>query len=483
MSAYRHGVYVSQLPTSIIPPRRVDCAIPVVVGAAPAHLIEEGQTGPVNQPVLAYSHAEAVTALGYSDDWAAYGLCEFVYSQFVLHAAGPVILINVFDPARHKTAVTAEAVSFSGGRANLAHAGLVAAPVVKSADGQTTHAAGADYHVDPIAGVIRLSEGSAIAAGATVAVDYVYGDPSKLTADDVIGGIDAATGAASGLELVDQIFPRFGLLPGLIVAPGWSRHPLVAAVMAAKAANVNGHFRAMAVVDVDSGPDGAAKYADVAAWKAQNNYADNNMIVCWPKVALAGKEFWLSTQVAGRIAATDADNGGVPFESPSNKALEINGAVAAGQAVWLGPAEANYLNSQGVVTALNWNGSWRLWGNRTGCYPANTDVKDAFIGIQRMFCWLGNEFILTFWQKVDRPITRRLVETIVDSYNIRLNGLAAREAILGGRVEFLRAENPASELMDGAITFHLYVTPPSPAREINGLIEYDPGYLAVLFGN
>ena len=35
MTVYKHGVYARQLPTGVIPPRRVDSAIPVVVGTAP----------------------------------------------------------------------------------------------------------------------------------------------------------------------------------------------------------------------------------------------------------------------------------------------------------------------------------------------------------------------------------------------------------------------------------------------------------------
>ena len=483
--SYNHGIYVSQLPTAIIPPRRIDSAIPVVVGAAPVHMISEDETGPVNTPVLAYSYAEAVQALGYNDDWANYNLCEFMYSQFALYALAPVVFINVFDPAVHQTAVAAEEQTFSGGKITLAHAGLVSAPVVKSSDGETTYAAGTDYEVDLITGTISLTDESTIAADATVKVDYSYGDPSLIDADDIIGGVDAGTGAVSGLELVDQVFPRFRVLPGLILAPGWSHNPLVAAVMATKAANINsGHFHCFAVVDIDSSDAGVTKYSDAPAWKNTNNYVDNNMIVCWPKIELEDKEFWLSTQVAGRIGRTDADNGDIPFESPSNKLLEMNGLIlAGGDEVVLGPDQGNYLNGQGIVTATNWIGGWRLWGNRTGAYPANTDVKDSFISIQRMFLWMGNEFVLTFWQKVDKPLNRRLIETIVDSYNIRLNGLTAREAILGGRVEFLRDENPDTELMDGAVTFHLYATPPPPAREINALLEWDVSYLSALFGS
>ena len=482
MTVYKHGVYAQQLPTSIVPPRRIESAMPVVVGTAPVHMIREGFTGPVNEPRLIYSHTEAVTTFGDSEDWAAYTLCEFTFSQFRLYALAPVVFINVFDPTVHKTAVTGEAKTFAEGKVTLAHPGLVAAPVVKSQDGATTYAAGTDYTVDLIAGVIHLVDGGAIEAGATVQVDYTYGDPSLVDSDDIIGGIDAGTGDKSGLELIDDVFPRYRLMPGLICAPGWSQDPVVGAVMSTKAANINGLFRCMAVVDVPSDAAGCTKYSDVTQWKNTNNYIDNTMIVCWPKIKLGDKVFWLSTQAAGLMGRVDAGNDDVPYESPSNKNLEMNGAVLAdGSEVWLGHQEGNYLNSQGIVCARNGGSGWVLWGNRTGCYPGITDVKDAYIPIQRMFNWLGNEFILTFEQKTDKPINKRLIETIIDSYNIRLNGLAARQFILGGRVEFQQDENPITDLMDGIINFHLYVTPPSPAREITALIEYDPGYLSVLF--
>ena len=56
-----------------------------------------------------------------------------------------------------------------------------------------------------------------------------------------------------------------------------------------------------------------------------------------------------------------------------------------GREVDLGLETANYLNGQGIVTALNWTGGWRAWGNRTGAYPDNTDVKDKFISVRRIF--------------------------------------------------------------------------------------------------
>ena len=139
-----------------------------------------------------------------------------------------------------------------------------------------------------------------------------------------------------------------------------------------------------------------------------------------------------------------------------------------------------------MLTALNFIGGWKAWGNRTGVYPASTDPKDSFIPIRRMFNWIQNELILTYWQKVDGPVNRRLIDTVIDSYNIRLNGLAAPSvgALVGenNRVEFLESENPATDLIDGKVRFHVYVTPPTPAEQIDFIVEYDPSNLTSLFG-
>ena len=182
------------------------------------------------------------------------------------------------------------------------------------------------------------------------------------------------------------------------------------------------------------------------------------------------------------MAQVDGDHDSVPYKSPSNENLQMNAAVAGGEEIWLDPQQANYLNGQGIITALNFEGGWKLWGNRTAAYPANTDVKDSFLPTRRMFNWVSTTLVLTSWQYVDYPIRRRFVDTILDTFNIWLNGLTAKEYILGGRVEFLESENPTTDLMDGIIRFHCYVTPPSPAREIGFYVEYDPAYIQTLFG-
>jgi hypothetical protein len=95
-----------------------------------------------------------------------------------------------------------------------------------------------------------------------------------------------------------------------------------------------------------------------------------------------------------------------------------------------------------------------------------------------MFGWVGNSLILSYWSKVDKKMTRRLIDSIVDSVNIWLNSLVAEEKLLGGRVEFLDEENSTTALMAGKAVFHIYLTPPSPMKECEFVLEYDTDYVS-----
>ena len=77
--AFRHGVYKSEVPTSLVSPVQTESGLPVIVGTAPIHLAsDEEALLNVNKPQLIYSYSEAVRLFGYSDDWGKYALCEFI---------------------------------------------------------------------------------------------------------------------------------------------------------------------------------------------------------------------------------------------------------------------------------------------------------------------------------------------------------------------------------------------------------------------
>jgi phage tail sheath protein FI len=481
---FYHGIKVSENVTTVATPLVAPSGIPFVIGTAPVQSVSAGK---VNVPVLASSYAEAVAALGYSDDWAKYTLCEFMYAHFKLYGMSPVILLNVLDPAAAamKEAVAAADKAVASKQIKLSIDAIASTVVVKAAGGAgSAYVLDEDYSLlyDGEYLIIEVLSGGDIYTAESLSVAYSKIKIAGVTATEIVGGYDTSTKLTTGLECINQVLAMFGVVPDIIAAPGWSHNSTVAAAMAAKAAGINDMFTAKALIDVLATSAGADHYSEVAAWKATNNITDKTQILCWPMVSLGGKAFHLSTHVAGLLAQVDTANG-CPYESPSNKRLQADSIVTDDgdgtyTEVVLTLGEANILNATGVVTALNWLTGFVLWGNYTAAYPASTDVKDYMIPVSRMFTWEAATLIYTFWSKLDKPLTKVLISSIVDSENIRLNGLTAAGYILGGRIEFVDSENPLTDLMAGKAKFHIYLTPPSPFQEGHFVLEYDATYLS-----
>lgn len=465
----KHGVYVSEQATSAATPVVVETGVPFFIGASPLQNAENPATPGV--PVLCTSWNEAVSKLGYSDDWDTYPLCEAMYSHFKLFNVSPAIFVNLLDTSTMKQAVAAADKALTAKKVSLTKTAIPGSVVVKAQGGQgAAYVLDTDYalyFVDEVLTVELLPDSTHYAEGnLNIAYDVVT--PAGVTKALV----------ASKIDTVDLCMSTINLIPDLIVAPGYSDDTAVAAVMAAKAEAINGMFRAKAIVDLSTAASGGADtYDEVVALKNNNNFTDENQIVCWPLVKLGDMVFHLSTQVAGVIASTDAEYG-APYVSPSNKGLQCDGLVTMdGSEVILSLEQANILNGGGIVTGLNFMGGFKVWGNYTACYPTNTDVKDYFIPVSRMIDFVGNTLIRTFWGKLDLPMNRRLIDTILDSCNIWLNGLTGSGYILGGRCEMLDSENPQTNLMAGIVKLHIFVTPPSPAQEIDFVLEYDAAYV------
>lgn len=223
------------------------------------------------------------------------------------------------------------------------------------------------------------------------------------------------------------------------------------------------------------------KYQDVNSYKNSNSLVDARLVLCWPKVGLGSRVFHLSTFAAAQMALTDATHDQIPYESPSNKIIPCDKAVVDdGTPVYLSKAEANVLNSYGVVTALQFTG-WRLWGSRTSIYPSSTDPKDNFVPCRRMMDWVANELTLNFFSRLDAPINKKLVNDVLNQANQWLNGLTARGALLGGQVSFRAEDNSTTDLADGKIRFHVALGLVTPARSITFTLEFDVNYLNNLF--
>lgn len=479
--SYMHRISTSELATALTVPMTSDASLRVVVGTAPINLAEDPAAA-VNVPILANSYKEAVSQLGYSDDYDSYNLCEMMYYSFQVYSVAPIIFINVLDPTKHKKSYTNASLAVAKSAATIEESGLMLDTLVVKASSKTL-AKDTDYvaafNDDGYVEITLLASGAG-ASATTLDVSADQLDPSKVTKKDIIGGYDSTTGKDTGIEAIRSVYPKLGMVPGLLLAPGWTTDAEVAAALTAKTEDLNGLFTCEAVIDMDTTT--VKKYTDLKAAKESMGVQNKHAIMLWPKIKFGSKIYNYSTVWATMTAQCDGDHGDVPYKSPSNETLSASAAVLAdGTEVLLDIPQAEVVNSYGIVTAMNDNG-WKSYGNNTSIYPSSTDPKDRWIACRRMMSWYRNHFILTFKQKVDEPASYRLVESVVDSENIYLNSLKASGAIAGGSIAFNESDNPVTEIMNGHIKFTTKVGFWPPAEWIEDEITFDPNLVTAALG-
>jgi len=485
-----YGISVNQVPTSLIPPVKVDGSLPMAFGCAPIHRIADSAERARAMPgniVLCYTDTEAGEMLGIMsarDDFRKWGLSEVAFSSFKLYGKAPVIFANIFDPNKHFKVKTDEVVAFSLDTAALSVGDILNTITLKDNE-NTVYVEGTDYTINKITAIITVIEDStlaaAITAGKTFTASYNYAAPELVTADDIIGGYDVVTGVTSGLELVELAFPRFRMVPGILLAPNFSHEPVVAMIMAAKCEGINAVFNCVAYADLPT--DTLTKYGDVPGYKAKTGLTSKNLYLCWPKVKVGSRLMNLSTHAAGATAAEDRVRSDIPYSSPSNTNIQCEAVVTDdGAEVSLSIPQANFLRGNGITTVLNFTLGNTLWGAYTAAYPGNTDSKDSFISSRRMLAWYGNRLVLTWWQKVDDPNNNRLIQTIANSEQMNLNALMAVGALAPGSTISARPEdNNTLSLMAGTLSFHVMLGLILPAQLIKFDLEFDPELLQNIF--
>ena len=287
-----------------------------------------------------------------------------------------------------------------------------------------------------------------------VNVKYRVIDTTLITNDDIINALDK----------IEAVVGKYNLDISTIIAPGYD----VAAALAAEAKKLD----AMAISDVEG--------SDIEQAVENKKISHANLIMCYPKVALSGKEYFLSTHLAALMAIVDADNGDIPYVSPSNKNLSIDSTVANGAEIFITQEKAELLSAAGIVTAIAQGGGYRAWNNYTAV-GNDEDFKDRWISVRRMINYIKNYFKRTYFQNLDNPINLRQIDGILQSANLYLASLTAQGILLGGELFFNEADNPATSLMEGKLNFNLQIMPPPPAESINIGIQINPDYLTNLF--
>lgn len=248
MSNYKHGIRTRRLATQPAVPITSDGCIQCVVGTAPVNLAENPYDT-VNKPFMFHSKPAAVAGLGYSADFKNYTLCQSMYASFDVFAVAPVIMINVLDPSKHVKAELSKTYKVENGKIRIEETGILLDKLQIGSAGESDNVY--EPEKDYIASfgtdgtvTVAVVAGGAAAAEESLKATYVQLDPEAVTYEDVIGSYDTKTKKRTGMELIGRVHQRFGVVPSLLLAPGWSHITAVNLALNAKAQLISSLFTA-----------------------------------------------------------------------------------------------------------------------------------------------------------------------------------------------------------------------------------------------
>ena len=482
---YKHGTY-GEFAESIAGVATQSGTLAVYVGVAPVNLIRGWEdAGVVNEPVKLTDFAAAKRYMGYSSNWAGFTLCEAFKVHFDNTAgnAGPIVAINVLDPTLHKKASeTTQQITFANGRATIQSDTIILDTLVLAEKME-----GVDFTVDYnwTTGQVIIDSIAEVPITGQVQATFSEVDLSKITKTEIIGGVTAG-GEYSGLGVIGLVYPKYNLIPNLIVAPGWSQDPEVYNAMITAATKINGHWDAFVVADIPLESTDTIEKA--IAWANDNSYKNERTKVGWPMAPLTfgGMAHW-STLYTWRQLLVDAGHNGIPMETASNKAIPVTGQYFGEESKNRGfdQTRANELNAEGISTLVFWGGQWVLWGGHTAAYRfgAVNDKRVIFDNNIRMMMYITNDFQQEWALTIDSPMTVAMAETIKNREQEKADALVAVGALIGTPVvNFLESENSTDELAEGNFVWDFEGTPTPQFKSGTLRVAYTDSGFSSYFG-
>jgi phage tail sheath protein FI len=466
----------SKYTTQQVGMREVPEAVIGVVGTAPIHHCPEADRS-INAIKIINSDTLGRQLFGPDIDGYTVPMAVTINSL----ESGPLMLaINVFDPDVHFTAVAATPVTLNAmGRAQLATRDWISATLT-NADASVTYVEGTDYTFDKVTGLLKRLPTATFLPGAPLKISGKIGDPSKVTAADIVGAVSVA-GFRTGIQLWRNAFQQLGFFATDLVAPTYEALPSVRVALEAIANETLAiaHCQMPAGLTVQDalssrGPSGPANFqVSSDRVKIFMPYYKSPRADSTPRLVP------LSLGYASVFGRTIMDEGF--WHTGSNKPLRS--AIGLERPITFGSEtdDANLLNAAGISTVRsNWGSSIHTWGPSTSAFPDLTDPVH-FDCIRRFYDVVDRRIALTLLQYIDRPLTPALVEIIVGEINDFYATLINKGALVAGLCRYDPSDNPAEELAQGHFTTRDDLSPPAPFQRFTRKYRYDRNALVAAF--
>ncbi len=474
---YKHGLYGEIIASTenIIASKN----IPVYVGTAPMHRLKTEERA-INKPILIRNLQEAIRKTGYSsnDDFEKFTLSAAIYAHFQnsIQGIGPIVVINVLDSS--KGVENTEEVTFVNGIGTIEN--HIVIDSVKIADKVLEEDYELEYTKEDYLKIIMKGEDALISSDVSITFKSI--DPSVISKTEIIGTYNKDKEEKTGIMAIADVYEELNAVPTIITAPGFNQEKEVRQALIASTKKISDKWEAISFVDIDS------KEADTLEkaikWKKENGYISNEEKVFWPKAIMAGKEIWLS--ILGIVAKMQIDvkNGNIPFETPSNKQIDISGLVANGKKIKFSQERANELNAEGITTSIYNGGKRVLWGPHMGNFEYGVTTKPEEIFDTNIFMhkYLLNDFQLRNTEIIDTTMNRNDIDALINSEQMILNSHVSAGHLLYGEIKFISDNNPISDIVNGDFKLNTLVTDTPIAKSITQQVQYISKGIELAYG-
>lgn len=484
--AYKHGAYGEILASKVKSTQQSD-SVAVYIGTAPINLIRGyADADLVNMPIKVANMSDTQRKLGYSENWAAFTLCEVFAQHFdnTVGNVGPIYILNVLDPDTHRAeAATTKELTFKNNRAEFESDDIIL-DTFAIADKVEDVDYSLEYNFTKGTVIVKLLKDI---EDDTLQCSFNTVDVESITEDDIIG-FTSQNGEYTGLHALKLLYQNHNAVLNTLAAPGWSHIPTVYKAMVSIVQKLNGHWDGFINADIpleDSEGNKLNTMEKAIEWKEANGYTSEFSKVYWPKIKDGtGRIYHLSTVGQATMLRVDLANKNVPFESPSNKQI-----MATQQYFGEGTKHRGYdqqtcntLNEKGITTACFWASQWVLWGPHTAAFTYNGshDARAIFDVNLRMLMHITNSFQLDHGTKIDSPMTPQEKDSILNYEQQKLDALVAVGALIGTpTVEFIETENPVTDMINGDFVWNFNVTNTPPFKSGTARVCYtDEGFAA-----
>lgn len=429
----------------------------IVFGTAPINMGED--IACVNKPMLIQNINDATKFCGGVNIIEGFNITEVLYAAFKLFGVGPILCINVLDPTKHSVVETVRTIPVKNGIAKIEKIGVIPSEIQLKKGGTLEAIDSSKYEIAFDAkGYIEIyfkNTEDLTTIDGTIKILK----PSLVTKTDIIGKIDIKTLKKEGLELIDDIFTKYSMIPCAGIAPGYLHDNELRAIMISKFKNINsGKWKSIVIGDIPE----TTKFGDVIKWKKENNAISPELLLCYGIGTLGDIRLYLSTLIACELLRGNEKNGGIPCDSPSNKNAKVTNIVYKNEESYedliLDEKQAELLNENGIITAIQSPLGIVIWGNRTSAFqPGGTrENKDIWIHAKRMIQYICNTIALNNQEEVDKIMHKTRAIALRDNINQWLDSIKSQGKILGGRVEFRKEDNPGRNIVGGKFVWMIF---------------------------